>query len=99
MVNVLKKWVESDKREIKRLSKIADKVEAYADKMAALSDEDLKAKTPEFKNAIRLVKRWKIYCPKLLQLFVKEQNEFWVCIRFGCKFMVVSFCMKVILPK
>ena len=50
MVNVLKKWVESDKREIKRLSKIADKVEAYADKMAALSDEDLKAKTPEFKK-------------------------------------------------
>ncbi|KRN05962.1 preprotein translocase subunit SecA [Liquorilactobacillus sucicola DSM 21376 = JCM 15457] len=50
MVNVLKKWVESDKREIKRLSKIADKVEAYADAMAALSDEELKAKTPELKN-------------------------------------------------
>jgi preprotein translocase subunit SecA len=50
MVNVLKKWVESDKREIKRLSKIADKVEAYAKKMSALSDEDLKEKTPELKK-------------------------------------------------
>ncbi|WP_311407933.1 preprotein translocase subunit SecA [Liquorilactobacillus uvarum] len=50
MVNVLKKWVESDKREIKRLSKIADKVEAYAEDMSALSDEELKAKTPELKN-------------------------------------------------
>ncbi|KRL02898.1 preprotein translocase subunit SecA [Liquorilactobacillus capillatus] len=50
MVNVLKKWVESDKREIKRLSKIADKVEAYADEMAALSDEELKAKTPALKK-------------------------------------------------
>lgn len=50
MANVLKKWVESDKREIKRLSKIADKVEAFADQMSALSDEELKAKTPELKK-------------------------------------------------
>ena len=50
MANVLKKWVESDKRELKRLGKIADQVEAYANDMEALSDEDLKAKTPEFKQ-------------------------------------------------
>ena len=43
MVNILKKWVESDKREIKRLNKIANKVESYADQMAKLSDEELKA--------------------------------------------------------
>ncbi len=45
MANVLKKWVESDKRELKRLGKIAD-----ANDMEALSDEELKAKTPEFKQ-------------------------------------------------
>lgn len=50
MVNILKKWVESNKREIKRLNKIANKVEARADEMAKLSDEELKAKTPEFKK-------------------------------------------------
>ncbi|KRL04843.1 preprotein translocase subunit SecA [Liquorilactobacillus oeni] len=50
MANVLKKWVESDKRELKRLGKIADKVEAYADDMAALSDDELKAKTTELKG-------------------------------------------------
>ena len=50
MVNILKKWVESDKREIKRLNKIANKVEARVDEMAKLSDEELKAKTPEFKK-------------------------------------------------
>ncbi|KRL83500.1 preprotein translocase subunit SecA [Ligilactobacillus apodemi DSM 16634 = JCM 16172] len=50
MANVLKKWVESDKRELKRLGKIADKVEAYASDMEALTDEELKAKTPEFKQ-------------------------------------------------
>ena len=50
MANVLKKGVESDKRELKRLGKIADQVEAYANDMEALSDEELKAKTPEFKQ-------------------------------------------------
>ncbi|KRM06575.1 MAG: preprotein translocase subunit SecA [Liquorilactobacillus ghanensis] len=50
MVNVLKKWVESDKREIKRLGKIADKVEAHAEEMAALSDEELQAQTPALKK-------------------------------------------------
>src|SRR5699024_346943 len=50
MVNILKKWVESDKREIKRLNKIANKVESYADQMAKLSDEELKAQTPKFKE-------------------------------------------------
>lgn len=36
MANILKKWVESDNRELKRLTKIADKVEAYAQDMAEL---------------------------------------------------------------
>ena len=50
MANILKKWVESDNRELKRLTKIADKVEAYEQDMAELSDDELKAKTPEFKK-------------------------------------------------
>lgn len=49
MANVLRKWVESDNRELKRLGKIADKVEAYAEDMESLSDEMLQAKTPELK--------------------------------------------------
>ena len=53
MANVLKKWVESDKRELKRLNKIADKVEAFAADMEALSDQELQAKTPELKTRIQ----------------------------------------------
>lgn len=53
MANVLKKWVESDKRELKRLDKIANKVEAFASDMEAMSDEELQAKTPEFKTRIQ----------------------------------------------
>ncbi|BDZ30087.1 preprotein translocase subunit SecA [Lactiplantibacillus sp. WILCCON 0030] len=50
MANILKRWVESDKRVIRRLDKTANKVEAYADEYAKLSDADLKAKTPEFRE-------------------------------------------------
>ncbi|MDN6215255.1 MAG: preprotein translocase subunit SecA, partial [Lactiplantibacillus plantarum] len=48
--NILKRWVESDKRTIRRLDKIANKVEAYADEYGKLSDADLQAKTPEFRE-------------------------------------------------
>ena len=50
MPNVLKKWVESDKRELRRISKWADQVNDHAEEYAALSDEDLQAKTPEFQR-------------------------------------------------
>ncbi|CAM2926038.1 preprotein translocase subunit SecA [Dellaglioa algida] len=49
MANVLRQWVESDTRELRRLGKIADIIENMADEMAALSDDELKAKTPAFK--------------------------------------------------
>ena len=53
MVNPIKKWVESDKREVKRMGKIANKVEAYSDEYARLSDADLQAKTPALKGRLQ----------------------------------------------
>ena len=50
MANILKKWIESDRRELRRINKIANKVEAYAKPMADLSDDQLKAKTDEFRQ-------------------------------------------------
>ncbi|WP_155286213.1 preprotein translocase subunit SecA [Lacticaseibacillus zhaodongensis] len=52
MANLLRKWVESDDREVRRLGKIADKVQSYEDEYAALSDEELQAKTPAFKERL-----------------------------------------------
>lgn len=48
--NILRSLVENDKGELKKLEKMADKVIAFADQMAALSDEALQAKTAEFKE-------------------------------------------------
>ncbi|HHK6676544.1 TPA: preprotein translocase subunit SecA, partial [Streptococcus pneumoniae] len=42
--------IENDKGEIRRLEKMADKVFKYEDQMATLTDDQLKAKTVEFKE-------------------------------------------------
>ena len=49
-MNFLKKIIESDKRELKRLEKIADQIESYATAMEQLTDDQLKDKTNEFKE-------------------------------------------------
>ncbi|WP_088005691.1 preprotein translocase subunit SecA [Indiicoccus explosivorum] len=48
MLGVLNKVFDPNKRDLKRLEKTADSVEALASRYEALSDEELKAKTPEF---------------------------------------------------
>ena len=50
MVQFLKKLFDNDKKVLKRYEKKAIEVESYADQMAALSDEQLRAKTEEFKQ-------------------------------------------------
>ena len=50
MANLLKTIIENDKGELRRLEKMADKVIKYEDEMAALTDEQLQAKTVEFKQ-------------------------------------------------
>lgn len=50
ITNVLRSLIENEKGEQRKLEKMADKVFSYADEMAALSDEQLQAKTVEFKN-------------------------------------------------
>ncbi|MCB5236212.1 preprotein translocase subunit SecA [Niallia circulans] len=49
MLGILNKVFDQNKRDIKKLAKIADKIELLADETAALSDEQLKGKTEEFK--------------------------------------------------
>lgn len=50
MANIIKKLVENEKRELRRLEKIADKVLSYEQEMEAKTNEQLAAKTQEFKE-------------------------------------------------
>ncbi|MGT2772320.1 preprotein translocase subunit SecA [Streptococcus marimammalium] len=50
MANIIRKIIENDNGELKKLDRIAKKVESYENEMASLSDDALKAKTEEFKK-------------------------------------------------
>ncbi|MDT2525315.1 preprotein translocase subunit SecA [Enterococcus raffinosus] len=50
MANFLKRMIENDKKELKRLSGIADKVEEFSGDMEKLSDGQLRGKTEEFRG-------------------------------------------------
>ena len=39
-------------KEVKKVNKIVEKIESYDEAMQALSDDELKAKTPEFKERL-----------------------------------------------
>ncbi len=53
MANILRKWIESDRRELRRINRLANRVDSYQDQMAKLTDDELKAKTPEFRQRIQ----------------------------------------------
>ncbi|MDR0199961.1 MAG: preprotein translocase subunit SecA [Streptococcaceae bacterium] len=53
MPNIVQRIVENDRSELRRLHRMARKVESFADEMEALSDDELKAKTPEFKARVQ----------------------------------------------
>ena len=52
MVQFLKELFDTDRQSLKRYGKIADRIEALENDYAALSDEELQAKTPEFKSRL-----------------------------------------------
>ncbi len=51
-MNFLKKLIDSEYKELKKFESIADQVIAMEDEMASLSDDELKAKTSEFKKLL-----------------------------------------------
>ena len=50
MANILRTIIENDRGELRKLEKMADRVIAYEDTMAAMTDEELQAKTAEFRE-------------------------------------------------
>ncbi|MDR0300347.1 MAG: preprotein translocase subunit SecA [Streptococcaceae bacterium] len=53
MPNIIQRIVENDKKELRKLHRMASKVETYSDEMEHLTDEELKAKTDEFRERIQ----------------------------------------------
>ena len=51
-MNFFKKLVDHEYKELERFKKIADKIDALDSEMSKLSDDELKAKTPEFRKRL-----------------------------------------------
>lgn len=52
MANPVRQMIESDRGTLRHLRRIATKVDSYASEMEALSDEELQAKTPYFRELL-----------------------------------------------
>lgn len=76
-------------RELKRIYPLVDKVESYRDAMGALSDEELRDKTKEYKERLEKGETLDDLLPEHMQPSVKQQN---VCLEWSitaCRSSVV----------
>ena len=62
-------------KEVKRIRPICDKVLALDEEYSALTDEQLQAKTPEFKRGWPTAKPLMIFCRRPLPPAAKLQKE------------------------
>ena len=67
-------------RLLKQMRKEVQKINALEPVFEALSDEELKAKTTEFKERLSKVKRLMLFYLKPLQWFVKRVNVSLICV-------------------
>ena len=73
-------------RELKRIYPLVDKVESYREAMGALSDEELKNKTKEYKERL-----WMIFFRRHMRRCARRRS---VCSAWSitaCRLSVVSF--------
>ena len=54
----------SSEKELRAIKPIVDKIEALDGEYSKLTDEQLKAKTPEFKSASPMARAWTTSCPR-----------------------------------
>ncbi len=99
MANFLRRWVESDKRELRRISKIADKVNDYSKQYENLSDDELKAKTPEFQKRYQDGETLDDLLPEAFAVAREGAKRVLGLYPFHVQIMGASCFMKVTLPK
>ena len=72
-------------RQVKKYRKIVNRINNLEADFEALSDEQLGAKTIEFRERLSREPVWKTYCPRHLPLYEKPVNAHWVCVISMCK--------------
>lgn len=80
-------------RELKKLQPLVAKVAAFEPQIKAMSDEQLKAQTPKFKERLEAGKLWTTSYLKLLQRSAKRQFAPWACDPLMFRSLAVSSCI------
>lgn len=86
-------------RELKRITPLVDKVESYRDEMKALSDEELRGKTKEYKERLEKGETLDDLLPKRMRLYVRQQA---VCLAWSIteyRLSVVLSCIRDVLQR
>lgn len=86
-------------RELKSIYPIADKIEALEDEYRQLTDEQLQAKTPEFKQRLQQGRPWTISCRRLLPPSGRRRTGCWACGPTGCSSSAALSCIRDASPR
>ena len=87
-------------RELKSIYPIADKIEALADEYKALTDAQLQAKTPEFKERLANGETLDDLLPRgLCRRAGRQRTVCWVCAPIGCSSSAASCCIRAASPR
>ena len=86
-------------REVKSLTATVDKIEALEPEYQALTDQQLRAKTDEFKARLANGETLDDILPEALPPAARQRCVCWACVTTGCSSLAVSFCTRAALPK
>ena len=82
--------------ELKKIYPIADKVDALEEQFKKLTDDELRAKTDEFKQRYQNGETLDQLCRRHLPLAVKQHGAYSVCVTTVYRSSAVSSCIRAV---
>lgn len=86
-------------RELKSIYPIADKIEALENEYRQLTDEQLQAKTPEFKQRLQQGETLDDILPEALPPSGRRRTGCWACGPTGCSSSAALSCIRDASPR
>lgn len=100
MLGIVKKiFGDTNERDVKRLMKTVELINKIEPDFEKLSDEELQAKTAEFKARVEQGTTAEEILPEAFATVREASNGYWVNVIMTYRCSVVLRCMKVKLPK
>jgi len=86
-------------RELKSIYPIVDKIEALADEYKAMTDAQLQAKTPEFKERLANGETLDDILPEAFATVREAADRVLACVITACSWWAASSCTRAASPK